>query len=271
MNTKWVGRPTVRVDVVDSTNEEIKRYASQGAGSGALIVAKRQTAGKGRRGRRWESSEEGSLMMSALLRPDILPENAAMMTIVTALAVCRGVERMREQVMAQTRESGAAETNLAAPQIKWPNDIILGTRKICGILVELILEESGKFYLVIGIGVNVNNPAFSGELSQKATSLQREWGQTVDREELMAQIWQEFDPLYDLFLQDGDLSGLLKAYDSRLVNSGRRVRVCLLQGEQEGTARGIDRKGRLLLTQDSGETLMIDAGEVSVRGIYGYV
>ena len=71
MNTKWVGRPTVRVDVVDSTNEEIKRYASQGAGSGALIVAKRQTAGKGRRGRRWESSEEGSLMMSALLRPDI--------------------------------------------------------------------------------------------------------------------------------------------------------------------------------------------------------
>ena len=271
MNTKWVGRPTVRMDVVDSTNEEVKRYASQGAGSGALIVAKRQTAGKGRRGRLWESKEGDSLMMSALLRPDILPENAAMLTIVTALAVCRGVEQMRRQIAAPAQESKEPETKLAAPQIKWPNDIILGTRKICGILVELMLEANGSFYVVIGIGVNVNNRTFPGELSGKATSLKKEWGQAVDQEELMTQIWQEFDPLYDRFLQDGDLGGLQKAYEARLVNSGRRVRVCLVGREQEGTAKGIDQRGRLLLGLDSGETILIDAGEVSVRGIYGYV
>ena len=270
MNTKWVGRQTVRMETVDSTNEEMKRYASQGAGSGALIVAERQTAGKGRRGRSWESREGDSLLMSALLRPDILPEQSAMLTIVTALAVCQGIERIREEVSVQVPKS-KEEAALTAPQIKWPNDIILGTRKVCGILVEMMLEQTGCFYVVIGIGVNVNNQEFSGELSGKATSLQREWGYPVDREELMLRIWQEFDPLYDRFLQDGDLRGLQRAYEARLVNSNRQVQVFFPGGEQKGTAKGIDSRGRLLLKQDSGETLLIDAGEVSVRGICGYV
>lgn len=266
------------MDEVDSTNETVKRYASQGAESGTLIVAERQTAGKGRRGRSWESKQGDSLMMSLMVCPPMRPEQSAMLTLVTALAVCRALVRYQKE-HGETPDTGqdagheqdGMRTAGVMPRIKWPNDVILGSRKICGILTELVFDKSGGFYVIIGIGINVNNEHFSEELAEKATSLRREWGYPVEREYLTEMIWQEFETLYDIFLAVGDLSSLKDEYEDCLVNRNRLARV-LFEGEDlEGTAAGIDSQGRLLLTLSDGRTIPIDAGEVSVRGVYGYV
>lgn len=270
MDTKWVGRTLVRMDVVDSTNETAKEYASQGAESGTLIVAERQTAGKGRRGRGWEGTAGESLLMSVLLRPPVTPEQSAMLTLVTALAVCRALEWQKDQVLLSAAMAGQ-ETGEFVPQIKWPNDVILGTRKVCGILTELIFDRKDSFSVIIGVGVNVNNQYFSEELAEKATSLRREWGQTIDREALMERIWQEFEKGYEVFLTAGDMRPLKREYEKRLVNAGRPAQV-FFEGENLcGTARGVDEKGRLILDMPDGRQTAVDAGEVSVRGIYGYV
>lgn len=261
MNTRWIGHPLFCMDEVDSTNEEAKRYANQGVENGALIVAEKQTAGKGRRGRSWSNTAGECLQMSALLRLPLTPTEASGLTLVAALAVCRALEAVRPGIG-------------TSPQIKWPNDIVLGTKKICGILVELILEQSRaqkESCVVIGIGVNVNNTIFPEELRQKAGSLRLEWGQNIDRELLMEKIWQEFEEAYDQFRITKDMQSLKTEYEKRLVNIGRLVRVQYGTEILEGTAVGIDALGHLLVRTDQGETHSVDAGEVSVRGIYGYV
>lgn len=258
MNTRWIGHPIYRMDEVDSTNEEAKRYLSQGVESGALFVAERQTAGKGRRGRSWDGRPGESLLMSAVLRLSLTPEQASGLTLVTGLAVCRAVESL------------PACPKAAGPRIKWPNDVILGSRKICGILVELLLERE-RNGIVIGIGVNVNNSGFPQELREKATSLKREWGRTVDREDLMERIWQEFEAACDCYLLTRDMRGLREEYEQRLINMGCPVRTESAGGGLEGIAEGIDDRGRLRIRKADGELVCIDAGEVSVRGIYGYV
>ena len=258
MNTRWIGHLIYRMDEVDSTNEEAKRYLSQGVENGALIVAERQTAGKGRRGRSWDGRPGESLQMSAVLRLSLTPEQASGLTLVTGLAVCQAVESLP----ACPKEAG--------PRIKWPNDVILGSRKICGILVELLLEKE-RNGIVIGIGVNVNNSGFSEELREKATSLKRELGRTVDREDLMERIWQEFETACDCYLLTRDMRGLREEYERRLVNMGCPVRTECAGGGPEGIAEGIDDRGRLRIRKADGELVCIDAGEVSVRGIYGYV
>lgn len=271
MNTNWVGRPTVRLKEVDSTNETVKRYASQGAENGTLIVAERQTAGKGRRGRSWESGNGENLLMSVLLRPSFAADKASMLTIVTAMAVCRGLERIRDEIRKQKNGCREQEACLPAVRIKWPNDVLLGTRKVCGILTELMLDGEGGYYVVIGVGVNVNTRYFPGELEEKAASLCREWGRSVDREAVMERIWQEFEAVYGQFLADGDLSVLREEYENCLVNRGQRVHVCRPGAEFDGIAGGIDTQGRLSVSSEDGEEILVDAGEVSVRGIYGYV
>lgn len=255
MNTRWIGNPLFRMQEVDSTNEEAKRYASQGVESGALIVAERQTAGKGRRGRSWSNTAGECLQMSLLLRPPLTPKEASGLTLVAALAVCRAVESVLESLR---------------PAIKWPNDVIIGTKKICGILVELLLD-AGQSSVIIGIGVNVNNMEFPEELREKATSLKLETGRQIDREFLMERIWQEFEALYARYLLTKDMQDLKADYEQRLVNIGRAVKVCYGKESLEGVAEGIDTEGHLLLRGKDGVQSQIEAGEVSVRGIYGYV
>lgn len=255
MDTRWIGHPMFRMQEVDSTNEEAKRYASQGVESGALIVAERQTAGKGRRGRSWSNRAGKGLQMSALLRPPLTPAEASGLTLAAALSVCFAVESMYPQ---------------SRPQIKWPNDVLLGTRKICGILLELLLGKEENS-VVVGIGVNVNNTGFPDELKEKATSLWIEQGETTDRERLMERIWQEFEAVYDRYLLTKDMQGLKADYERRLVNIGRAVRVCQGDKSLEGIALGIDLRGRLLVRGEDGQVSGVEAGEVSVRGVYGYV
>lgn len=240
---------------LDSTNTEIARLATQGAEHGTVVVADAQTAGKGRRGRGWESPAGENIYMSILLRPDCVPERAPMLTLVMAYAVAKVL-----------REFGFADV-----QIKWPNDLVLSGKKICGILTEMQLKESAIDYVVVGVGINVNTSKFPEELKETATSLYLESDRIFDREKIVESVVEHFDQAYRQFIEVQDLSFLREAYNNMLVNIDREVRVLEPGNEYTAYAQGINSEGELLVRMSDGEEKHVYAGEVSVRGIYGYV
>lgn len=275
MTTGWAGRKVFYKKETGSTNIDCKQLAGQGEPHGTLAVADRQVSGRGRRGRGWESPAGESIYMSLLCRPDFSPDNAPMLTLVMGISVAEAVERY---------------TNLAA-KIKWPNDVVVNGRKICGILTEMEmgLETKEIQYLVIGVGINVNNgftgmqetgdwesarrEAFPGELRDKATSLFLEMGKKEEkilRAPLVQYVMEAFEKNYELFLRTFDLSLLKEAYNGYLVNRNAGVKVLDPKGEYEGIAREIDDAGDLLVETEDGAIKKVYSGEVSVRGICGY-
>ena len=253
--TRWAGRPAYFYDSVDSTNIEAKRLGDGDAPHGTLVVADMQTAGRGRRGRSWISPSGTNIYFTILLRPDFTPDKASMLTLVMAHSVARAVR---------------GETGLNAG-IKWPNDIVVGGRKICGILTELSVEAEAIKNVVIGVGVNVHEQDFSSDLSDKATFLDRECGSRVSRSRLLSAIMGAFEEDYETFVSKGSLASLRNSYSEMLINRDREVCVLDPAGEYRGIARGITDTGELLVQISDGSTREVFAGEVSVRGIYGYV
>ena len=252
--TKWIGLDTFCYEIIDSTNAQAKRLAEEGYGNGTLIVADHQNAGRGRRGRSWESPAGTSISMTVLLKPDIEPNNASMITLVAALAVAKAI----------TRLTGADAG------IKWPNDIVMNGKKVCGILTEMSVQFDHVNYIVVGIGINVSTECFPEEIQDIATSLRLETGKLISRAELIEAVWEYFEEDYERYLQTQDLRNLVKDYNARLVNMHQRVKVLDLKEPYEGNARGITPKGELIVdTWDSRKR--VSSGEVSVRGIYGYV
>lgn len=241
-------------ETVDSTNLIVKGWARQGAEEGRCAVAEAQTAGRGRRGRSWISPPGENLYFSILLRPQAEASHVAMITLLMAIAVTQGVR----------------ELHLDA-KIKWPNDVVVNGKKICGILTEMYQSVAGSFFLVIGTGINVNQKEFLEEVKKTADSLALELGADVDREVLLASVLRHFLDCYDSFLETMDLSGQKELYESFLVNKGRVVEVLDPKGEWQGTAIGIEKTGELLVQRKDGSVEAVYAGEVSVRGIYGYV
>ena len=259
MNTKWAGRNVSYKKETGSTNIDCKQLAAQGAPHGTLAVAETQVSGRGRRGRGWQSPAGESIYMSLLCRPDFLPDKAPMLTLVMGLSVAEAVERY---------------TGLPA-KIKWPNDVVVNGRKICGILTEMEmgLETKEIESLVIGVGINVNNTAFPEELQQVATSLYLEGkrkGKRISRAPLVQYVMEAFENNYKLFLQTLDLSLLKERYNAYLANRNLAVKVLDPKGEYTGVAREIDDGGDLLVETEDGEVKKVYSGEVSVRGIYGY-
>ena len=228
--------------------------AEQGAPEGTLVVAENQTAGKGRRGRRWDSPKGSGIWYSFLLRPEFAPEHASMLTLLAAMAVQNSVKEV-------TGLDGL---------IKWPNDIVINGKKICGILTEMSAQFDYINHIVIGIGINVHNESFPEELQDHAGSLLLECGKRVHRADLIEAFLEEFERLYAIYLKTEDLSALQEEYDQLLVNRGRQVRVLDPKEPFEGKAMGITKKGELIV--DTWESRkLVSSGEVSVRGIYGYV
>lgn len=252
--TKWIGTDTLCYETIDSTNAQAKRLAEEGYGDGTLIVANHQEAGRGRRGRSWESPAGTTISMSLLLKPDINPNNASMITLVSALAVSKAITQL---------------TGVAAG-IKWPNDIVMNGKKVCGILTEMSAQFDYVNHIVVGIGINVNTESFPEEIRDVATSLRIETGKMVCRAELIEAIWENFEEVYEIYLQTEDLQNLVKDYNARLVNMHQRVKVLDPKEPFEGNARGITPRGELMV--DTWESRkLVSSGEVSVRGIYGYV
>lgn len=252
--TSWAGKEIVYYDVTDSTNIQAKRLAEEGACHGTLVVAGSQESGRGRRGRSWESPANGGIFMTLLLRPEFAPEKASMLTIVAAMAVASAIRKA-----------------LALPaEIKWPNDIVLNKKKICGILTELNTEIDAINYVVVGIGINVSNQKFDKDAASVATSIALESGKQVHRACLIAAVMEEFEAYYELFCRRGDLSGIRDEYDKYLANRNRQSRILDPQEPFSGVARGINDRGELLVETKEG-IRAVSSGEVSVRGLYGYV
>jgi BirA family biotin operon repressor/biotin-[acetyl-CoA-carboxylase] ligase len=241
-------------DEIDSTNIEVDRLAQKGAEHGMVVVAEQQSAGKGRRGRQWESPKGVNLYMSLLLRPEMEPQKAPMLTLVMAYSIAKAL-----------RGIGFANTN-----IKWPNDLILGDKKVCGILTEMRLDGSDIDYIVVGVGVNVNTTVFPKELEDKATSLYLECGKRIEIETVQNSILTNFTEDYEKFLACGDLTFLCEAYNEMLINRGREVLVLEPNQEYQALALGINKSGELIVEMEDGSKKEVYAGEVSVRGIYGY-
>lgn len=265
LNTRWAGQPVCVYDTIDSTNTECFRLAAEGAGHGTVVTAEEQTAGKGRRGRVWESPEGNNLYFSLLLRPTFAADKAPMLTLLIAMAVAEGVRR----------------TTGLTLKIKWPNDLVLNGRKVCGILTEMRIVQkdthtdkaaaSNAPVVVIGVGVNVGYRTFPEELAAKATTLETVTGPKISRGVLLESILGAFEELYEEFIRTEDLSGCMEQYNALLVNLNREVTVLDPKGEYSGVARGINATGELLVQRSDGTVTEVFAGEVSVRGIYGYV
>ena len=265
-------KEVVFFDTIDSTNSECARRAEAGAPGGLLIVSDDQSLGRGRRGRTWISPSGCNVYFSYMCRPDISPDKAPMLTLLMALAVCMGMEKiLTGKVIKTGGRTVKAVRSAECPMIKWPNDIVIKGKKCCGMLTEMSCEADYVRHVVIGVGINVRHREFDPEIAATAISLDDAWNMKVKRSLLVAGVMNEFGPLLKQFEEEGDLSFVRAAYLDRLANAGKQVRVLDPKGEYSGKARGINERGELLVETGDGKVREVNSGEVSVRGIYGYV
>ena len=257
ITTKWAGKKLYFLEETGSTNIDAKKLAEEGAPHGTVVVAKQQSKGRGRRGRTWQSPAGAAVYMSLALKPDFAPDKASMLTLVMALSVAEAITEL---------------TGLEA-KIKWPNDIVVNGKKVCGILTEMSAELDYIHHVVIGVGINTNHSPseFDEEIRQTATSLKIESGQAVSRAAMIERVLFHFEKDYDTFVRKMDLSELQEAYQKYLINLNAEVKVLDPKGEYTGIARGINETGELLVEKRNGQIEAVYAGEVSVRGLYGYV
>lgn len=246
---------------LDSTNTKAKQLAELGEEEGTLVVAESQTAGKGRRGRGWDSEPGVGIWMTLLLRPSLPPVKVSGITLLSALALTKALREVCD----------------VHAEIKWPNDVVVDKKKICGILTEMSSEENYIHYAVVGIGINVNTSKFPKEIEETAGSILGQTGIRVNRCDLLASTVKYFCRYYEQFNREQDLSLFIEDYNAVLANLDREVKVYygMVENAAEeqtdtGIARGIDSDGALLVEID-GQIRRILSGEVSVRGLYGYV
>ena len=263
LTTRWAGRGEICYQPsVTSTNTVLKELARADAPKGSLALCELQTHGKGRLGRAWDAATGENLLHSLLLRPALPIEQAQLCTLAAALAMAQAIEDTVPVLKAG---------------IKWPNDIVLGGQKCVGILSELSADMDGIHFIVMGVGVNVNQRAFSGELTQKATSLWLEQSRLlgkdappIDRRKLLCAYLSRMEQVMDQLEKSG-LSALLPEYTRRSVTLGAQVRVISAAEEWTGTAEKLDETGALFVKDASGELRRVLSGDVSVRGVMGYV
>ena len=246
------------MEETDSTNEECKRFFEKnGVPEGGIVFASDyQSAGKGRRGRTWVSPKGVNIYFSLLIKPDVEPDKASMMTLLMGMAVAKAVDEMTEK-------------NLC--RIKWPNDIVIDGMKICGILTEMSLSGKDMEYVVIGTGINCLRQSFTGDFAGHAGDIESLTEVQVDRKVLLEKSVEYFKENLDLFIKYKDLTALSEEYNKRLVSMDKEVKVLDPHGEYCGISRGIDNMGRLVVECGDGIVKKVDAGDVSVRGLYGYV
>ncbi len=266
LHTRWAACNTVYKDVTESTNNDAADLSLEGAEHGTLVVADRQMKGRGSRGRSWETPPGSNIAMSLVIRPTAPADRVSMLTLVMGLSIAEGIDLALS-------ESGC-EGNCC--RIKWPNDIVIGTKKVCGILTELHMYPDNRIRdVVIGVGINVNMTDFPQEIRGMAGSLLTETGKRIDRSLVVARCMERFEENYDRYQINYNLSLLKESYESRLVNRGELVKVLDPRGEYEGVALGIDSFGALKIQAggagEGSRIVSINAGEVSVRGLYGYV
>lgn len=253
LQTQTLRGPIYHFDTAVSTNDVAKKLGVQGAPEGTLVVAETQSAGRGRLGRSWHSPPGQGLYASLLLRPPLPPSDLPQITLSTAVSVIRTLSR---------------SVGLT-PGIKWPNDLILKGKKLGGILTEMETESDQIRYLIVGLGLNVNNPGFPPELADTATSLLQEEGRVFPRVPLLKTWLEEFESLYLRFLARG-FPEILAEWKQHSVTLGKYVAVRQGARHLEGLALEVAPDGALLLETARGEVMKVTSGEITLESDGNY-
>lgn len=254
LSTHILGKPLHFFPTIDSTNTYTAGLAREGAPEGTTVIADSQSGGKGRLGRSWVSPPGVNLYLSVLLRPPVSAAVAPQLNLLAAIAVADAIR----------------ETTPLSPAIKWPNDILVAEKKVCGILAEMQTDTSGLQAVILGIGVNINAPpsAFPEELRDKASSLLIASGQTTDRALFTASLLTHLEKSYVLWLQEG-FSTLRARWERYATHTlGKRISVAVPEGTVVGMVLGLDTDGGLLVRDDKGKQHRLLVGDVTVLGGY---
>jgi len=245
LKTDIIARKIYSYKETSSTNDAAYHLAASGEKEGSVVIAESQTAGRGRMGRFWVSPKSKGAYFSVILRPDILPKEVSSITLFSALSVAKTIREM---------------ANLAA-FIKWPNDVLINNKKICGILTEMNAETDKINFVIIGIGININTKE---ELLPKgATSIMEAQGAEISRIELVKGIFKNLDKYYKLF-NSGQIAEIIREYKEFSNFLGKRIQVAYHDAKLEGYAIDVDKEGALILRMDSGLNERVLAGDVTM-------
>ena len=255
LHTNYIGRNIQYFDTIDSTNIKAKEIAYESE-EGTVIIAEEQTLGRGRLGRSWVSPKGKGIWMSIILKPRIDPMKVAKITQIGAAAVSLALEDLGIESF-----------------IKWPNDIVINGKKVCGILTEMSCELNMINYVIMGVGINVNldSEDFQGEVSKVGTSLKIETGEKVNRKQLLGLFLNRFEELYIPFVEKDDFSNTLKVCREKSILIGKEVKLIRGSEKKIGKVVGLNDDGELEVDYGNGVVENVLSGEVSVRGLYGYV
>jgi BirA family biotin operon repressor/biotin-[acetyl-CoA-carboxylase] ligase len=243
LNTEIIGKKILSFDVVDSTMDIAYNLAQTTKGEGAAVFSEGQKAGRGRMGRGWQSPKYKGIYVSVILRPDISPSETPKITLMAAVAVAKAIR---------------SKFNIQAC-IKWPNDILIDGKKICGILTEMNAESDKINFLIVGIGINVNTKA--SELPKTATSIREAVGEKIDRVDFAKAFLEELDRGYIRFKEHG-FQFVLDEWRDFSATLGRRIRVDFKNRRIEGQAMDVDDSGALVVRLDNGFVERISSGDV---------
>jgi len=243
LNTKFIGKKIYYFDTVSSTMDMALQLAIKGSPDGTIILAESQTKGRGRLGRNWFSPKYKGIYLSLILRPEILPNQAPLLTLMSAVSICEAIKE---------------KTGITC-QIKWPNDILIHHKKLGGILTELNAETDLSRFVVIGIGLNVNNDKKT--LPAGATSLKEQKKEELNRLDLLQEILRKIEASYFVFQRKG-AQPIIDEWREWSISLGRRVRVICQKEHIEGQSLDIDIDGGLLIRNDAGLTHKVMSGDV---------
>ncbi|MBS4217327.1 biotin--[acetyl-CoA-carboxylase] ligase [Bacillus sp. FJAT-49711] len=247
LETKTMGRNVLYYDSVESTQMISHKAAREGAPEGTIVIAGEQTAGKGRMTRPWHSTKQKGIWMSMIIRPKLPPQKAPQFTLISAIACVRAIE----------------EVTGLEPNIKWPNDILYKGKKLTGILTELQGEADKVNFLVIGIGMNVNQREedFPDEVKKIATSLEFESGHTVSKTKVIQKILLYFEKYYELYMEQG-FAPLKILWESYAAGIGKTIIARTITGEISGIALGITEEGILKVEDEKGKIHYIYSADI---------
>lgn len=251
LHNRIIGKNLIVLDSVNSTNDYLKKLGNEGCENGTVVAAREQTKGKGRLGRTWQSKKDDGIAFSVLLRPSVAPSEVSAITPLAGLAVCKAIREY---------------TKLDCV-IKWPNDIIVGRKKLVGILTEMSAEFDAVEYVITGIGINVDHTSFPEEIAFKATSLLLETGRHIDKNEFLACVLEHLENEFvknNLELTPTALS----EYTDLCATVGRSVTFQRGTRRISGMAVGVSEHGELKVMMSDGTICLVNSGEVTVQGIY---
>ncbi len=251
LRTKIVGKELKVLETVGSTNDYLKELGYKGAETGTVIIAREQTAGKGRLGRVWQTKKDDGIALSLLLRPELSPAEISSITPLSGLAMCKAIN---DFCMLDSR-------------IKWPNDVIVGKKKLVGILTEMAAEFDRVDFTVTGIGINVEHTVFPDEIAHKATSVLLETGRHINQNKFVATVLNYLEQ--ELIMNRYRLNGTtVSDYQNLCATIGRQVTFARGKRNISGMAVSINNNGELEVMLSNGTIATVNSGEVTVQGIY---